>query len=303
MKASLKTLTAVLGATTLLQVALIETSLAATPITTTTPTPAPVKEAHKGVASLLENAQRLFYKKDNDGALSYLQKYFSKLLTLPKAQARSALRFYAIAAMGRIYLQYKQDPAAAIAWFEKQKKTATLSEAEQDILSGWIAAAKDWQTLGKFPKSITSEDELFSLGQKYYEAGLKKQAYPMDQKGTADFSIASSFLVPFLVHHDKSPRIGEALYMMGDMRRRLWTSNEYWSENYYLSETIRRFPGTPLAQKAYGALEEDVHFGYSGSGGDNTPASWVEMLGILKKMAEGAPTNKPDLENKPVQLQ
>lgn len=250
-------------------------------------------ENQKQASSLLESARKFFYKNDLDAALANLQKYFSKLLTLPKKQARSVLRFHAIAAMGRIYLQYKKDPEGAVKWFEKQQKEQPLSDAERDIISGWIAAAKDWQKLGKFPSATSSEQELFSLGQKYYESGLKKQKYPMDLKGTADFSIATSYLIPFLVHYDKSPRIGEALFMMGDMRRRLWETNEYWSENFYLSETIRRFPGTPLAVKAYEVLNDDVHFGYTGSSGDHTPASWVEMLGIFKKMAHGT-TIAPD---------
>jgi hypothetical protein len=131
------------------------------------------------------------------------------------------------------------------------------------------------------------ETELFELGRKYYEAGLKKQKFTVDQAGAADFSIASTYLVPFLVHFDKSARIGDALFMMGDMRRRLWTTNRFWSENHYLSEAIRRFPATPVAVKSYEALREDVEFAYTGSSGNHTPQSWVDTLEMLKKMAKG----------------
>ncbi len=114
----------------------------------------------------------------------------------------------------------------------------------------------------------------------------------MDQAGAADFSIASSYLMPFLVRFDKSPSVGEALFMMGDMRRRFWTDTEYWSKNYYLTEAIRRFAGTPLAIKSYTVLEEDVRFGYSGSSGDQMPESWKLMLGELKKIAESKPKSE-----------
>ncbi|NDF15113.1 hypothetical protein EB061_07290 [bacterium] len=252
---------------------------------------------------LLEESQQLFYKNDHDGALTVLKKYFSRVITQPKQRIRTKLRFLAISAMGRIYLQYKKDPAAAVEWFEKIKKTEPLTEAEQDVLSGWIAAAQDWIKLGKFPENVQDESELFEIGKKYYDAGIKKQKFTMDPAGAADFSIASTFLVPFMVHFDKNKKIGEALYMMGDMRRRLWTTNRYWSENYYLTEAIRRFPNTPVAVKSYNALAEDVEFAYSGSSGNNTPQSWKELLGSLRRMAHGirdelptpTPAGKPNL--------
>jgi tetratricopeptide (TPR) repeat protein len=266
-------------------------------------TPALAAKPAESPEQLLEESQQLFYKNDHDGALSVLKKYFSRVITQPKQRIRTKLRFLAISAMGRIYLQYKKDPAAAVEWFEKIKKTEPLTEAEQDVLSGWIAAAQDWIKLGKFPENVQTEAELFEIGKKYYDAGIKKQKFTMDPAGAADFSIASTFLVPFMVHFDKNKKIGDALYMMGDMRRRLWTTNRYWSENYYLTEAIRRFPNSPVAVKSYDALAEDVEFAYSGSSGNNTPQSWKELLGSLRRMAHGiqdelptpTPAQKPKL--------
>ncbi len=257
------------------------------------------RAASESPEKILEESQQLFHKNDHDGALAALKKYFSKVVTEPKRKVKAKLRFLAIAAMGRIYLQFKKDPAGAIEWFEKIKKTEGLTDAEDDILSGWIAAAQDWIKLGKFPDAKMGESELFDLGKKYYESGLKKQKFTVDQAGAADFSIASTYLVPFTVQFDKSPKIGDALFMMGDMRRRLWTSNRFWSENYYLSEAIRRFPGTPLAVKSYEALREDVEFAYTGSSGNHTPQSWIELLDVLKKMAKGEDPKLP--ESKPLQ--
>jgi hypothetical protein len=236
-------------------------------------------------SSLLKQAQKLFYKNDHEGALSYLKKYFEKIGKSKAEKTKTKLRFLAISTIGRIYLEFKRDPEAAIEWFKKQENATDMTEAERDIVSGWIAAAQDWKQLGKFPNDTSSETELFENGKRFYEAGLKKQKSVLDQHGAADFSIAASYLVPFLAHYKDSPKNVEALYMMGDLRRRLWIDNQFWSENAYLTETIRRAPGTALAQKAYQALQEDVHFGYSGSSGDSTPKSWIDLLATLKKMA------------------
>ncbi len=250
--------------------------------------------------ALLTRSQELFQKEDHDGALKMLQKYMGKLMGLPKQRTRTRLRFLAIAAMGRIHLQYKRDPKGAIAWFEKIRKDQSLTDAEQDIVNGWIAAAEDWIKLGRFPEATSSEKELFEIGKRYYESGRKKQKYTMDQAGTADFSIAQTYFIPFLMNYDKSANIGEVLFMMGDMRRRLWTTNRFWSGNHYLSETIRRFPDSPLAVRAYDALKEDVEFAYSGSSGTHVPRSWNELLVVLDRMAHGkdrldgpAPTPAP----------
>lgn len=242
---------------------------------------------------LFQDSKRLFYKNDFDGSLEVLKKYFTQLIKLPKAKARTQLRFSAIVSMGRIYLQEKQDPKGAIDWFEKIQKTETLTPAEQDIIQGWIAGCNDWIKLGKFPKDITTDKDLFELGSKYYQQGLTKQKTAMDPAAAADFSIASAYLVPLIVHFDKSPSISDALFMMGDIRRRSWSDTEYWSQSFYLTEVIRRNPGTPLAQKSYRSLQEDVTFGYSGSSGEHVPQSWVLLLGELKKVADGKTDGAP----------
>ena len=255
--------------------------------------PSPAATLPPALQKLYQESKRLFYKDDFDGSLDVLKKYFTQLFTLPKEKARTQLRFSAIVSMGRIYLQEKQDPAGAVEWFQKIEKTQVLTDAEHDIIDGWIAGCHDWIKLGKFPKDVTSDKDLFELGSKYYQAGLAKQKNPMDPAAAADFSIASAYLVPLIVHFDKSPSISDALFMMGDIRRRSWADTEYWSESFYLTEVIRRNPGTPLAVKAYQSLNEDVEFGYSGSSGNHVPRSWTVLLGELKKVAEGKQDPSP----------
>jgi hypothetical protein len=84
---------------------------------------------------------------------------------------------------------------------------------------------------------------------------------------------------------------------MGSIRRHVIIDNLYWTENYYLKEAIRRFPHTPLAEKAWELLEEDVSFAYSGSEGTFTPHSVKTMLQQYKKLA--LPTSKDDPSDKP----
>ncbi|MBI3543230.1 MAG: hypothetical protein HY075_08165 [Deltaproteobacteria bacterium] len=236
------------------------------------------------VESILTLARKEFYRARYEAALKLLEGYLAHGKI---GKTRPILHFYVITSIGHIYLHVKQDPDGAIAFFSKVQSDPRLKAAEQDIVSGWISGAREWKKLGKLPKDVTDADTLFSLGKQYFDAGVKKQKFTLDPAAAADFSIAAAYFVPFTVHFDKDERDGEALYMMGEIRRRTWSDNEYWSENFYLTEVIRRHPGTELAQKAYSALEDDVHFGYSGSGGDNTPQSWVALLKDLKTLAYG----------------
>lgn len=232
--------------------------------------------------TLLRDSRRELFREQYDAALESLKSYLEKEKSL---SAKPLLHFYVVDAIGQIYLRVKQDPDGALAFFLKAEKDPRLNAAQGDIIRGWIGAVREWKALGKMPKDVRGADGLYQIGKKYYESGLKRQKFEMDSAGSADFSIAATYFVPFTVHYDKDGRIAEVLFMMGDIRRRTWYDNEYWSQNYYLIEVIRRFPGTPIALKAYKALEDDVHFGYSGSSGDNTPKSWIELLKEFKALA------------------
>ena len=186
-------------------------------------------------------------------------------------------------------MREQRNPDAAIQFFESLQDDARLSEAEQDDIDGWISAAEDWKSVGKFPDMTLDPNKQYELGDRFFKTGMSRLKFPLDDAGNADFGIAQSYLLPFIIQNDTDSRIGEALYMMGEIRRRLWNDNDYWAGNFYFKEVIRRFAHTELALKAYQSLEADVHFGYSGSGGDRTPRSVLKMLKTYKALADPNP--------------
>ncbi|MBC7540652.1 MAG: hypothetical protein H7281_17665 [Bacteriovorax sp.] len=230
---------------------------------------------NKQLQYLLDKAKLETSRGSYDTALKLLIDYRK---ASSKSKKNPLMSFYVIESIGRIYLRIKQDPDAAIKFFSEALNDTNLTDSEFDIIRAWLGRAKEWKELSMFPKNINDPKKLFELGRKYYEHGINSQKYSMDVSASADFSLASNYLIPFTIHFDSDPNIGEALFMMGEIRRRSWHINDYWVENFYLMEVIRRFPNTELATKAYHALYEDVHFGYTGSSGDNTPESWVELL-------------------------
>ncbi|MDO9183418.1 MAG: hypothetical protein Q7U04_13470 [Bacteriovorax sp.] len=252
--------------------------------------------SEKQLQSILDKAKQETARGSYDNALALLINYRKSTSRKP---THPVFSFYVIESIGRIYLRIKQDPDSAIIFFTDALNDRNLSDTEFDMIRAWLGRSKEWKELNIFPKNIKDPTMLFSLGKKYYDQGIKLQKYTMDLSASADFSMASNYLTPFTIQYDKDPNIGEALYMLGEIRRRSWHKNDYWVENFYLTEVIRRFPNTELASRAYQALYEDVHYGYTGSSGDHTPTSWIELLKefeALSKVAKPASfeTIKPE---------
>ena len=252
----------------------------------------PATVSNANLDSLYHEAEREFTRKNYEMALPLLRQFINNS---KHTQLKRNRLLNAIDQVGGIYLGVKQDPEAALKFFKSFYNDDRLNDAELNTVEEWMGAATDWKRLGKLPSEIQSADQLYLLGLQYYNKGINKLKYPMDKGGNADFHIAASYLVPFIVNFDKDNRIGEALYYMGDIRRHVIIDNLYWTENYYLKEAIRRFPHTPLAQKAFEVMQDDVQFAYSGSEGNFTPESMKEMLDQYRKLSQPiTPVNKAD---------
>lgn len=232
---------------------------------------------------LYHQAQREFMRANYPKALEIMER-FIKLSKQSKYPSDKLVII--IDKVGFIYLRVRHDPVKAIGFFNAAQKDLAFSEDVSDVIDEWLGAAMEWQKLGKLPENVNNPNQLFELGKSNFEKGNEKLRYPMDKAGNANFHIAASYLIPFIANYDDHPRIADALLMMGKIRRHITLDPEYWTENFYLKEVIRRFPHTDVAQQAYQALQESVHFGYSGSGGDSTPPSMLRMLEEYKKLAD-----------------
>lgn len=246
----------------------------------TVPTSSPLDEFY-------HQAQREFMRANYPAALEYMERFIER----SKADKISSEKLVImIDKVGFIYLRVRHDPVKAIAFFKKIEKDLAFSEEVSNVIEEWLGAAIEWQQFGTLPEEVKDSDKLFALGKSYFDKGSAKLRYPMDTAGNANFHIAASYLIPFIAHYDSHARIAEALLMMGNIRRHITLDPEYWTENFYLKEVIRRFPHSDVAQQAYQAFEESVRFGYSGSAGDSTPPSMIRMLEEYRMLAE--PTSK-----------
>jgi len=254
------------------------------------------KQVVNQLDQLYHEALLEFQRKNYHTALPLLEKYIS----LAKSRQHKRNRVvWVIDHIGRIKLTIKHNPDEAILFFRSIVNDSALNEEEIADVEGWLAAAIDWKKLGKLPDEVKTAEGLYAHGNQYYQKAISKLKYPMDNAGNADFHIAASYLIPFIVNFDKDEKIGETLYMMGDIRRHVRTDKLYWSENFYIKEVIRRFPNTRLAQKAWEILNDDIHFAYTGSRGDSTPPEQIRMLQRYRRMAEPAKPQIPGRNQDP----
>ncbi len=242
----------------------------------------PVEQKKLPLNPLYHRAQREFHRKNYRTALALLAQYLSEAKTQTYRRRRL---LWVIDQIGQIHLKVHRDPDGALAFFSRIKDDKRLTGAEMDMIKGWIQAAHDWKRSERLRPSKRSADELFDLGRSLYNKGVEETESPMDDSGNGYFHIATTYLIPFIVNYDQDRRIGEALLMMGDIRRRTWTDAGYWSESHYLREVIRRYPHSRIAREAYELLRKDIHFGYSGSGGDHVPRSQQQMLRHFQRLS------------------
>ena len=240
---------------------------------------------------LYHKGQRAFARKDYNKALPLLEKYL--LESVEKKYRRERL-FWVIDQVGRIHLRINRNPDEAIKFFEKTLKDKRLSEAEEDDLLSWLSAAKDWKKHNKKVERISSDEELYLTGKKYYDKGDQIKEFPADNKGNAYFVISKTYLIHLIRNFQSSKRMPEALLILGKIQLNLRTDPEYWGDNHYLKEVIRQYPNTKISQEAFKVLSEDIEIGFSGSSGNNTPDSIKKMLQSYKKLAMPAPRSQKD---------
>jgi len=238
---------------------------------------------------LYRSAQRAFQRQDYDQALALFQQY----LEWGRSHAHRRERvFWSLDRIGAIYLRFQRRADLAIAFFERVRTDERLNDVERDTLAEWIEVARAWNDVG--PAQISNAKLLFERGKKYYDSGRAKRNSPMGLATNADYNIAAGYLVPFIAHHDQDPRVGEALLMMGIIRRHSHADDEYWSDNFYLKEVIRRFPHSETALRAWTELRSEVIATHSGAGKKALPASQEEMLKVFHDLADPAsPASDP----------
>ncbi|HEX9814653.1 MAG TPA: hypothetical protein VGB31_06870 [Myxococcota bacterium] len=225
--------------------------------------------------------QREIERQDYTRALALLGEYLDFTRS---AVHRPERVFWVIEQVGRIYLSERRDPDGALAFFTEIRKDARLSDLDRSAIDEWISVATEWKEARRDTASgVRDPAHLLDRGTRYYKSGSEKlEVTGVVALANADFDIAASYLLRFAILYNQHSRIGDVLYMLGGIRHYSHSDQEYWSDNYYLKEAIRRFPHTELAERSYKLLWSDAAGAYAQNG---IPADLAERLRLYEQLA------------------
>lgn len=190
-----------------------------------------------------------------------------------------------IDSLGAIYLYFLQTPNLLIEDFNNYKKDQSFNDAIDDEYIDWISAAEDNISAIRDPLEIKNPQFILKLGHDYYKRGMSAKKFAMDRNGNQLLLISSKYYLSYLYEYKQKKEVDIVLFNLGTIRSSLWYSPEIKSRNFYFKELIRRYPDTKIAQKAYYNLEQNIHNAYTGSSGDHTPRSQIQLLHYFKQLA------------------
>lgn len=178
-----------------------------------------------------------------------------------------------------VYTKISLDTGKGISFFKKYSNDKSISKITRMDINAWIKALEKWK--GFDTNKISSIDDF-----------IKKNLAPLeDAKGqvtSGDHDItllvSSGVLSKFLNDHPNGEMTPQILYWLSIAERRLSTTYFFSLGDIYLKECIIQFPASPYAKKCYQEYEDNVLFGYSGSGGTDVPPEEKRELDRLKKL-------------------
>jgi hypothetical protein len=176
-----------------------------------------------------------------------------------------------------IYTKINVEPSKAILFLKKYNNDKGISKITRADINAWIDSLEKWRN---FDSSKNSDIDEFI---KKNLAGLETVKV-INGEHDITLLIASGVLSKFLNDHPASETTPQILYWLSIAERRLSTTYFFSLGDIYLKECILQFPASPYAQKCYREYEENVLFGYSGSGGTDIPPEERRELDRLKKL-------------------
>lgn len=166
------------------------------------------------------NAAIAYRKGEYDTSLELYKKY---MRFCKNSECPTLKRVFAIDIIGTIFIRGHRDPQGLIDYFEVYLIGGNLNDAVEDEIYDWISASTDWIESKKAILPAKDPEELFRLGDYFFQKGEKKKEYPMDRSGNAEMSIAASYFVPYIFQYNNHKFIDRALYKMGVIRSTLWS--------------------------------------------------------------------------------
>lgn len=182
-----------------------------------------------------------------------------------------------------IYTRVNPDPARAVRELTRLRAKLRLGDFEQEELASWLSSLRRWQNEGRFQL-----DPVRQAGHLIEQARVIRQS--TKQAGSVELLRASSILHRLLEETpDKGRERSVILYLLGLSYKELPFSFGEDLPEVMFEESIRSYPASDLAAKAYREYHESVTIGFTGSGGTEIPEEINRSLRELYDLAHQKP--------------
>ncbi len=183
-------------------------------------------------------------------------------------------------------LRIKRDFEAAKSAMVEFRKNKQLPEFLIRNLDAWTEQVGQWQKK-KLPNVSTAKPEdIITFAKENLSIDANKSSIVSSAPRFISNLVVSSTLYEHLQKKPNSSAAPENLYWLAVIDREMTNSTFSGLADLYLKECMLKFPESSMAMKCYKEYEEEMVFGYTGSGGTNIPREVLEDLKYLKAFVE-----------------
>jgi hypothetical protein len=178
-----------------------------------------------------------------------------------------------------IYTKMNFNPDSAIAFLKQYQMEKNLNKMARTSINEWVDALEKWKNYD--PSKMGSIHDFIEK----YLVPLESSGAKI-KSGSKDITllIASGVLSKYLTEHPKTDETPEILYWLAVAERRLSSTYFFSLNDLYLKDCIILYPKSSYAKKCYQEYEDNITFGYSGSGGTDIPQEEKRELERLKRV-------------------
>lgn len=205
------------------------------------------------------------------------EKYLNLAMERAIAQSRSHELYSSMRRIISIHTKIAFNYEKASGFIKKYSANPGLPKLAKNTFVSWENSLKEWKD---FKPEEVKDIDLF----------IKKHLVPLEEvkeqtgDGKNDISllIAAGIFSKHLNDNPKSPQTPQLLYWLSVAERRLGNTYFFTVSDLYLKDCIKEYAKSPYAQKCYALYEENIQFGYSGSGGTDIPADERREMARLR---------------------
>jgi len=229
----------------------------------------------------MEKADLLAATRQFEAALSE----YENIVSDSAAASKNAIQWgRAIRNALNLIIRVKKDPARAVALIERVKAMPQIPGFYAGVIPAWSKSVTEWKEEGA--KTFNTEEGYFSEAMRLSQKAKETQEYPLDHSADVLYLRSTAVLHELLAQYPDGKRTSEALLLAGSAYDLLEDRLISPLPEMYYESCIRRSPHTKIANQCLQRLEQNILFGYSGSGGTFIPEDVLSLMNELRKLSQ-----------------